>query len=82
MITRMAGHFLKVILPFTLLFFFFSGLGGFFLYDSIRDSGPNAVPEVITGAIFITLSFITVHPQVRLALRWRQAARAEHNRNA
>lgn len=79
--TRMAGYFLKVILPFTLLFFVFSGLGGFLVYDSIRDLGPLAVPEVITGAILITLSLITVHPQVRLALRWRQAAR-EHNRNA
>ena len=80
--TRMAGHFLKVILPFTLLFLAFSGLGGFLVYDSIRDLGPLAVPEVIAGAMLITLSLITVHPQVRLALRWREAARAEHNRNA
>ncbi len=78
----MAGHFLKVILPFTLLFLAFSGLGGFLVYDSIRDLGPLAVPEVIAGAMLITLSLITVHPQVRLALRWREAARAEHNRNA
>ena len=80
----MTRHFVKIMLPFTLTFFVFSGLGGFLVFDSVWNSGsPNSASliEVIAGAVLLVLGLFAVYPQVRLALWWMQA-RAESNRNA
>jgi hypothetical protein len=82
----MTRHFLKIMLPFTLMFFVFSGLGGFLVLDSVWNSRsvPNSgsLVEVIGGAVLLALGLIAVFPQVSLALCWMEAARAEYKRNA
>ncbi len=82
----MTRHFLKIMLPFTLTFLVFSGLGGFLVLDSVWNSGSvlnsQSLVEVIGGAVLLALGLIAVFPQVRLALCWMRAARAEYDRNA
>ena len=81
----MTRHFLKIMLPFTLGFFVLSGLGGFLVLDSVRNSGPvpnsGSLVEVIGGAVLLALGLFAVYPQVRLALCWMQAARDEYDRS-
>jgi hypothetical protein len=82
---QMTRHFLKIMLPFTLVFFVLSGVGGFLVFDSVWNSGsvPNSgsLVEVIGGAVLLALGLFAVYPQVRLALCWMQAARDEYDRN-
>jgi hypothetical protein len=75
----MSGHFLTLSLPVTLVLF---GCGALLLYDSISNSTPLQGAEVIGGASLLALGLIAGYPQVRLALRWMHAARADHNRNS
>jgi hypothetical protein len=74
----MSGHFLILSLPVTLILFL---CGAFLLYDSILTSAFSQGPEVIGGALLLALGLIAGYPQVRLALRWMHAVRADHNRN-
>lgn len=53
---QMTRHFLKIMLPFTLVFFVFSGLDGFLVFDSVWDSG--SVVEVIGGAVLLAFGFV------------------------
>ena len=78
----MASYFLKGILLYSFVLFSFSGLGGFLVYDAIRNSGPLQLTEVISGAILVALGLGALNPQVRLALRWIEIARAQHDRDA
>ena len=72
----MSGHFLILSLPVTLILFV---CGAFLLYDSILT--PSQGAEVIGGASLLALGLIAGYPQVRIALRWMHAVRADHNRN-
>jgi hypothetical protein len=74
----MTGHFLKVMLPFTLAFFLFSGFGGFLVFDSVWS---GSLAEVVGGAVLLALGLFALYPQIRLLLIWMQAARAEYDRN-
>jgi hypothetical protein len=74
----MSGHFLTLSLPVTVILF---ACGAFLLYDSISNSTPLQGAEVIGGASLFALGLIAGYPQVRHALRWMHAARADHNRN-
>ncbi|PYU08437.1 MAG: hypothetical protein DMG34_01810 [Acidobacteria bacterium] len=74
----MSGHFLTLSLPVTFILFV---CGALLLYDSILNSTPLQGAEVIGGASLLALGLIAGYPQVRLALRWMHAARADHNRN-
>jgi len=56
----MTRHFLKIMLPFTLVFFVFSGLGGFLVFDSVWNSG--SLVEVIGGAVLLALGLFAVYP--------------------
>jgi len=73
-----AVHFLQITLPVTLIFL---GLGGFFLYDSVSNNGHFQAPEVIGGASLVALGLIVAYPQLRMALKWRHAGRADSERN-
>ncbi len=57
---QMTRHFLKIMLPFTLVFFVFSGLGGFLVFDSVWNSG--SLVEVIGGAVLLALGLFAVYP--------------------
>jgi len=74
----MSGHFLSLSLPVTLILF---GCGALLIYDSILNSTPLQGAEVIGGASLLALGLIAGYPQVRLALRWIDTVRADHDQN-
>ena len=81
----MTRHFVKIMLPFTLTFLVFSGLGGYLVLDSVWNSVSSnsaSLVELIAGAVVLVLGLFAMYPQVRLALFWMEAARAENNRRA
>ena len=68
----MAGHFLSLSIPFTVMVL---GLGGFLLHDSVSTSGPAQLQEVILGALLLALGLIAAYPQLRFATRRMQDGR-------
>ena len=72
----MAGHFLHLTVPVTLMIL---GFGGFFLYDAVSFSSPSQLAELIAGALLLTLGSLAVFLQLRLAIRRIEAWRAENN---
>lgn len=76
---NLTHHFLNLTFVITLILF---GFGGYFLFDSISHSGPAQFPEVIGGALLLAVGLILLYSQVRLAVTWINAARAENQRNS
>jgi hypothetical protein len=72
----MAGYFLNLSIPFTVIVL---GFGGFLLHDSVSSSGPWQLQEVIGGALLLALGLISAYPQLRFAIRWMQDWRAQNN---
>ncbi len=72
----MAGYFLNLTVPATLVLL---GFGGFLLHDSVSLSGPSQLPEVMGGALLLALGLIAAYPQLRMILRWMQYRRAQNN---
>jgi len=68
----MAGYFLSLSIPFTLMVL---GFGGFLLHDSVSTSGPAQLQEVIGGALLLALGLIAAYPQLRFAIRRMQDGR-------
>ena len=72
----MAGHFLHLTVPVTLMIL---GFGGFLLYDALSFSSPSQLPELIAGALLLALGSLAVFLQLRLAIRRIEAWRGENN---
>jgi hypothetical protein len=72
----MAGYFLNLTIPATLVLL---GFRGFLLHDSVSFSGPSQLPEAMVGALLLALGSIVAYPQLRLAIRRMQARRAQNN---
>jgi len=72
----MAGYFLNLTIPFTLIVLCF---GGFLLHDAVSSPGSSQLPEVIGGALLFASGLIATYPQLRLAVRRMQDWRAHNN---
>jgi hypothetical protein len=72
----MAGYFLNLTIPFTLIVL---GLAGFLLHDSVSSPGSSQLPEVILGALLFASGLMAAYSQLRLAVRRMQDWRAHNN---
>ena len=72
----MAGHFLHLTVPVTLMIL---GFAGFLLYDAVSFSSPSQLAELIAGALLLALGSLAAFLQLRLAIRRIEALRAENN---
>ncbi len=75
----MAGYFLNLTITTILIPL---GFGGFFLYDSVSNSEPSQLPEVLAGALLVALSLVLLYIQLREGLRWMRAARDQRHRGS
>jgi len=75
----MAGYFLNISISAVL---FLLGSGGFLLYDSVAQSGPSQLPEVLGGATLLALGLILVSLPAKLAVSWMRAERAARHRSS
>ena len=72
----MAGYFLSLSIPFTVMVL---GFGGFLLHDAVSRSGSAQLQEVIGGALLLALGLIATYPQLHFAVRRIQDGRAQNN---
>lgn len=73
----MANYFFKLTVAAGLILL---GLGGCLLYDYTSSGGPTQLPELLIGAVVVTLGIFLLCSQTRLLLR--QSALDEQHRNS
>jgi hypothetical protein len=73
----MAGYFFRLTIAASLILL---GFGAYLLYDSGSYAGPTQLPEVLGGAVFLSLGVFLLCSQTWAV--WRQAALNEQNRKS
>jgi len=74
----MAGHFFWLTIAVSLILL---GFGGYFLYESVSHSGATELPDLLAGAVLLTLGIFLLWSQTQSVLKSWQTAPREENRD-
>jgi len=73
---EMAGYFLWLTTTVSLILL---GFGGYFLFESVSHAGATGLPELLAGAVSLTLGIYLLWSQTQSILKsWREAPREEN----